>query len=81
MLTHNGSYADSIESLRDLCDTHYNKKYFPIVSCGETCDALGYGTDILEALQPGYYFNHKSGETYKVRGVFILRLWNVNFSY
>ncbi|GMH75899.1 hypothetical protein TrST_g30 [Triparma strigata] len=65
MLTHNGSYADSIESLRDLCDTHYNKKYFPIVSCGETCDALGYGTDILEALQPGYYFNHKSGETYK----------------
>jgi len=65
MLTHNGSYANSITSLASLLDKHYGGRYFPIVSCGETCDALGYGTDILNALKPGYYFSHRSGETYK----------------
>jgi len=74
MLTHNGSYEYSLASLKDLLKNHYKSTgFFPIVSCGETCDALGYGTDILEALKSdkdlcpagGYYFHHKSGETYK----------------
>jgi len=74
MLTHNGSYGDSIESLASIVAAHFEKTgFFPIVSCGETCDALGYGSDILAALtadrkrtpQGGYYFTHKSGETYK----------------
>jgi len=67
MLTHNGSYDNSLASLSDMLSTHYDAGYFPIVSSGETCDALGYGPDVLEALnQPyGYYFTHKSGESYK----------------
>ena len=56
-----------MEALSDLLATHHKGSYFPIVSCGETCDALGYGKDILEATKQkeGYYFQHKSGETYK----------------
>ncbi|GMI48301.1 hypothetical protein TrCOL_g10485 [Triparma columacea] len=67
MMTHNGSYNNSLSALSDMLSSHYDAGYFPIVSSGETCDALGYGSDVLEALkQPyGYYFTHKSGESYK----------------
>ena len=66
MLTHNGSYENAIDALGQLLERQHGA-YFPIVSCGETCDALGYGEDILRALNQkrGYYFNHRSGETYK----------------
>jgi len=49
MLTHNGEYQHSIEALGDLLTQQHGPEFFPIVSCGETCDALGYGRDILEA--------------------------------
>ena len=49
MLTHNGSYRNSLDALGSLLTTHYRGKFFPIVSCGESCDALGYGHDVLEA--------------------------------
>jgi len=67
MLTHNGSSEEALESLRDLLKYHYPKGYTPIVSCGETCDALGYGQDLLDALnqEDGLLYAHKSGETYK----------------
>jgi len=67
MLTHNGAYQSSISALADLLNAHHGDRYFPIVSCGDTCDALGYGEDILAACgqQHGYYFCHRSGETYK----------------
>ena len=67
MLTHNGGYQKSIDALGDLLSQHHGPEYFPIVSCGETCDALGYGRDILSATKQkqGYYFQHRSGETYK----------------
>ena len=67
MLTHNGAYLDSVSCLSELLKKQYNGRYFPIVSCGETCDALGYGNDILQALdqKDGYYFYHKSGESFK----------------
>jgi len=67
MITHNGAYANSLHALSDLLKSNYDAGYFPIVSSGESCDALGYGPDVLQALkQPyGYYFTHKSGESYK----------------
>ena len=49
MLTHNGCYAASLEALAALLASRHGDDYFPIVSCGETCDALGYGQDILAA--------------------------------
>ena len=66
MLTHNGEYQGSLEALASLLSARHGDTYFPIVSCGNTCDALGYGHDILAACnQQGYYFAHKSGETFK----------------
>eukprot|EP00656_Telonema_subtile_P013409 TRINITY_DN16814_c0_g1_i1.p1 TRINITY_DN16814_c0_g1~~TRINITY_DN16814_c0_g1_i1.p1 ORF type:complete len:681 (+),score=172.11 TRINITY_DN16814_c0_g1_i1:469-2511(+) len=71
MLTHNGTYQNSIQALGSLLSAQYSQLYgggfFPIVSCGETCDSLGYGLDILEACNQkhGFYYYHKSGETYK----------------
>jgi 3-dehydroquinate synthetase len=67
MLTHNGSCEDALESLANLLKDKYPKGFTPIVSCGETCDALGYGQDMLDALgqEDGMLFTHKSGETYK----------------
>jgi len=66
MLTHKGDYANSLDAIRDLLQRQHGE-YFPIVSCGQTCDALGYGRDLLEALgqKDGMYFNHPSGETNK----------------
>lgn len=71
MLTHNGSYHSAIQAFAELLEARYPKGYTPIVSCGETVDALGYGQDMLSALEgvdganDGMLFVHKSGETYK----------------
>jgi 3-dehydroquinate synthetase len=67
MLTHNGTCEEALKSLSNMLDEKYPKGYTPIVSCGETCDALGYGQDLLDALdqEDGMLFSHKSGETYK----------------
>lgn len=67
MLTHNGPCVDALKSLANLLKDKYPKGFTPIVSCGETCDALGYGQDMLDALgqEDGMLFTHKSGETYK----------------
>lgn len=67
MLTHNGSYDDAMECLSNILRARYPKGYTPIVSVGETCDALGYGQDLIDALgqQDSLLFAHKSGETYK----------------
>lgn len=67
MLTHNGSCDSALKSLSNLLKKKYPKGFTPIVSCGETCDALGYGQDMLDALgqEYGMLFTHKSGETYK----------------
>lgn len=68
MLTHNGLYEEALRAFANLLESKYPKGYTPIVSVGETCDALGYGQDMLDALeqQDGLLFSHKSGETYKV---------------
>ena len=68
MLTHNGKYEDALAAFADLLAAKYPKGFTPIVSVGETCDALGYGQDMLDALGQtnGLLFTHKSGETYKV---------------
>lgn len=75
MLTHNGAYKDAVDGLGQLLEEHYGEDYLPIVSCGETNDALGYGQDILDNLRAraaakgraldGYYFHHPSGESHK----------------
>lgn len=67
MLTHSGSSESALSALAALLKENYTKGYTPIVSCGETCDALGYGQDMLDALgqEDGFLFTHKSGETYK----------------
>lgn len=67
MLTHNGSFHHALRTLARLLIRKYPNGYTPIVSCGETCDALGYAQDMLDFVgQPdGYLFNHKSGETHK----------------
>jgi len=67
MLTHNGTSEQALKSLKDLLAYKYPEGYTPIVSCGETCDCLGYGQDMLDALdqEDGLLFTHKSGETYK----------------
>ena len=67
MLTHNGSCDDALKSLAHLLNEKYPKGFTPIVSCGETCDGLGYGQDMLDALgqDEGMLYTHKSGETYK----------------
>jgi len=67
MITHNASYDIAMKSLVDLLELTYPKGYTPIISVGETCDALGYGQDLLDACNQanGMLFAHKSGETYK----------------
>ena len=67
MLTHNGSCEEALYSFSDLMRDRFPNGYTPIVSCGETCDALGYGQDMLDALDQDddMLFAHKSGETYK----------------
>ena len=67
MLTHNGTCEDALYCLSEMLKDRYPDGYTPIVSCGETCDALGYGQDLLDALDQdeGMLFAHKSGETYK----------------
>lgn len=67
MLTHNGSCDEALYCLSELLKDRYPGGYTPIVSCGETCDALGYGQDMLDVLDQddGLLFAHKSGETYK----------------
>jgi 3-dehydroquinate synthetase len=67
MLTHNGSCEEALYSLSELLKDRFTNGYTPIVSCGETCDALGYGQYMLDALDQddGFLFAHKSGETYK----------------
>jgi 3-dehydroquinate synthetase len=67
MLTHNGTCDDALYCLSELLNDRFPNGYTPIVSCGETCDALGYGQDMLDALDQddGLLFSHKSGETYK----------------
>ena len=68
MLTHNGPYRRAVEALGALLCARFRAGFFPIVSCGETCDALGYGRDILAACGQqagGYYFTHRSGEAHK----------------
>lgn len=67
MLTHNGTADVALASLARLLAAKYPNGYTPIVSTGETCDALGYGYDLLNALgqKDGFHFTHKSGETFK----------------
>jgi 3-dehydroquinate synthetase len=69
MVTHNGASQDALAVLAAALAADYADEggYFPIVSCGETCDALGYGSDVLDSLgEPfNYLFTHRSGETYK----------------
>mmetsp|Transcript_14410 Transcript_14410/g.34009 ORF Transcript_14410/g.34009 Transcript_14410/m.34009 type:complete len:838 (-) Transcript_14410:214-2727(-) len=69
MVTFAGKYADGVQRLAALLSMHYGESLFPIVACGETVDALGYGSDILAALEErslrGFYFTHRSGESFK----------------
>ncbi len=67
MLTHSGSCEEALYCLSELLKDRFPDGYTPIVSCGETCDALGYGQDLLDALDQdeGLLFAHRSGETYK----------------
>eukprot|EP00039_Didymoeca_costata_P017240 m.317566 g.317566 ORF g.317566 m.317566 type:complete len:579 (+) comp16511_c0_seq1:572-2308(+) len=73
MITHSGDYYKALADLATVLNSHYtslSSRFFPIVSCGETCTALGYGADTLEAVAKhtggtGFLFSHKSGETYK----------------
>ena len=78
MITYNGKYSEGIAELAERIVSYYAMRSttgereaacFPVVSCGETVDALGYGADLLAALTErgcaGYYFTHRSGETYK----------------
>ena len=67
MLTHNGSCDEALYCFSELLKDRFPNGYTPIVSCGETCDALGYGQDMIDALdqEDSLLFAHKSGETYK----------------
>ena len=78
MITYNGQYSDGIAELAERIVSYYAARSptgerqaacFPVISCGQTVDALGYGADLLAALTErgcaGFYFTHRSGETYK----------------
>jgi 3-dehydroquinate synthetase len=68
MVTHNATYSDALKAFAKTVKSNFasGSEFFPIVSCGETCDALGYGQDVLDSLGvPGFLFSHRSGETYK----------------
>lgn len=67
MITHSAEYETALAGFAELLGNKYPNGYIPIVFCGETCDALGYGSDLLDACRQddSLYFTHKSGETYK----------------
>ena len=79
MITYTGKYDHGISELAERVVGYYAARHqgaagsqaavFPVISCGQTVDGLGYGADLLDALTargcPGYYFTHRSGETYK----------------
>merc|ERR1719502_318156 len=80
MITYTGAYECGIGELADRVVRYYASRssapsgsadagVFPVISCGQTVDALGYGADLFDALAtrgcPGFYFSHRSGETYK----------------
>jgi len=70
MITYTGDYDSGVEELATRVASAYTPAgLFPIVSCGEVVDRIGYGLDILRALERrgfhGYYFTHASGETHK----------------
>ena len=79
MFTHNGDYEEALARFGATVREYYasqnrqsvefgsGNSFFPIVSCGETCEALGYGADVLDSIgaTEGYLFTHKSTETYK----------------
>lgn len=75
MVTHNATYSDALKAFSKAVSSKFlegksnfknGSSFFPIVSCGESCDALGYGQDVLDSLGvPGFLFSHRSGETYK----------------
>lgn len=69
MVTFEGDYYKGVDRLAALLVGHYGSEIYPVVSVGETGDALGYGDDLLGALAeldcPGFYFPHASGETCK----------------
>mmetsp|Transcript_70287 Transcript_70287/g.186515 ORF Transcript_70287/g.186515 Transcript_70287/m.186515 type:complete len:919 (-) Transcript_70287:87-2843(-) len=69
MVTFEGQYAAGVDRLASLLANHFGTSMFPVVAVGETVDALGYGSDVLSALEQcgcsGYYFTHASGESNK----------------
>jgi len=67
MVSHNAEYSEALCALASTVKSHFaENSFFPIVSCGESCDALGYGQDVLDSMGlPGFLFTHRSGETYK----------------
>jgi len=72
MVTYEGNYDDGVARFAKLMVQHFGRGsggLFPVVSVGETGDALGYGSDILAAMAeegcPGHYFRHASGESMK----------------
>lgn len=69
MVTFEGRYEAGVERLTSLLSGHFGASHFPVVSVGETGDALGYGADLHASLASrgcaGYYFAHASGESYK----------------
>ncbi|CAK0904150.1 unnamed protein product [Prorocentrum cordatum] len=69
MVTFEGQYAAGVDRLASLLENHFGASMFPVVAVGETVDALGYGSDVLSALEQrgcsGYYFTHASGESNK----------------
>jgi len=72
MITYKAEYTQGVAKLGQVIKEYYDdrqEQIFPIVSCGETIDAIGYGTQIQDTLAelgcPGYYFTHRSGETCK----------------
>lgn len=69
MVTFEGQYAAGVDRLASLLAAHFGTSMFPVVAVGETVDALGYGSDVLSALEnrgcSGYYFTHASGESNK----------------
>ncbi|CAK0896061.1 unnamed protein product [Prorocentrum cordatum] len=69
MVTFEGQYAAGVDRLASLLEGHFGTSMFPVVAVGETVDALGYGSDVLSALEhrgcSGHYFAHSSGESNK----------------
>ena len=70
MITYTGDYDSGVEELASRISAAYTAdSLFPIVSCGQVVDGIGYGLDVLQALERrghrGYYFTHRSGETNK----------------